>query len=72
MPSSCPNCSKCLLANAVRCSECGWTPKNETFYGNHGNTIVAIIPCGVHPLHDVKVLASGARRGCPMCEMQGR
>ena len=37
---------------------------------SHGNTIVEVIPCGVHPLHLVKVRASGARDGCPMCEMQ--
>lgn len=36
----------------------------------HGATIVKIVPCGVHPLHLVKVRASGARSGCPMCEMQ--
>ena len=35
----------------------------------HGNTIIEVIPCGVHPLHAVKVYASGARRGCPMCEL---
>ncbi len=36
----------------------------------HGNTIAQVVPCGVHPLHFVKVRASGARSGCPMCEMQ--
>lgn len=36
----------------------------------HGSTIVKVVPCGVHPLHDVKVRASGARGGCPMCEIQ--
>ena len=36
----------------------------------HRATIVKHVPCGVHPLHIVKVLASGARSGCPMCEMQ--
>ena len=36
----------------------------------HGSSIVQIVPCGVHPLHAVKVLASGSRSGCPMCEMQ--
>lgn len=36
----------------------------------HGNTVVRTVPCGVHPLHDVKVRASGARSGCPMCETQ--
>lgn len=28
------------------------------------------IPCGVHPLHFVKVQANGSRTGCSMCEMQ--
>ena len=37
---------------------------------DHGNAIAKIVPCGVHPLHFVKVRASGARSGCPMCEMQ--
>ena len=36
----------------------------------HGGAIVKVVPCGVHPLHSVKVRASGARSGCPMCEMQ--
>jgi hypothetical protein len=36
----------------------------------HGNTIATIVPCGVHPLHEVKVRANGSRSGCPMCEMQ--
>ena len=36
----------------------------------HGNTIVRTVPCGVHPLHSVKVRANGSRSGCPMCEMQ--
>ena len=36
----------------------------------HGAAIVKLVPCGVHPLHLVKVRASGARSGCPMCEMQ--
>lgn len=36
----------------------------------HGSSIVEGVPCGVHPLHFVKVHASGSRRGCPMCEMQ--
>ena len=36
----------------------------------HGATIVKLVPCGVHPLHLVKVRASGGRTGCPMCEMQ--
>lgn len=36
----------------------------------HGSTTVEVIPCGAHPLHVVKVRASGARSGCPMCEMQ--
>jgi Fe-S cluster biogenesis protein NfuA len=35
----------------------------------HGSTVIRTVPCGVHPLHDVKVRASGARSGCPMCEM---
>jgi hypothetical protein len=34
----------------------------------HGNTIVEVISCGVHPLHDVQVRANGSRAGCPMCE----
>jgi hypothetical protein len=37
---------------------------------DHGNAVVKVVPCGVHPLHLVKVRASGARSGCPMCEMQ--
>lgn len=36
----------------------------------HGSTITKIVPCGIHPLHFVKVRESGARSGCPMCEMQ--
>lgn len=36
----------------------------------HGRTIERVVACGVHPLHDVKVRANGARSGCPMCEMQ--
>ena len=36
----------------------------------HGATIIAIVPCGVHPLHHVRVRANGARSGCPMCETQ--
>ena len=36
----------------------------------HGNSIVEVVPCGVHPLHYVKVFVNGGRRGCPMCEMQ--
>jgi hypothetical protein len=36
----------------------------------HGNTIVRLVPCGVHPLHSVKIRANGSRSGCPMCEMQ--
>lgn len=36
----------------------------------HGNAIGQILPCAVHPLHAVKIRASGARTGCPMCEMQ--
>lgn len=36
----------------------------------HGNTIIEVVPCAVHPLHLVKVRACGARSGCPMCEMQ--
>lgn len=32
--------------------------------------IVKTVPCGVHPLHFVKVHANGARSGCPMCAMQ--
>jgi len=32
--------------------------------------IVKVVPCGVHPLHFVKVHANGARSGCPMCAMQ--
>lgn len=34
----------------------------------HGNTIVFVVPCGVHPLHFVKIRANGSRSGCPMCE----
>ena len=37
---------------------------------SHGTKIIEVVPCGVHPLHFVKVRASGARSGCPMCEMQ--
>lgn len=37
---------------------------------SHGSTIVEVVPCGVHPLHFVKVRVSGARSGCPMCAMQ--
>lgn len=37
---------------------------------HHGNTIGEVVPCGVHPLHSVKVRANGSRSGCPMCEMQ--
>ena len=37
---------------------------------SHGNTIVEVVPCGVHPLHLVRVRANGSRSGCPMCEMQ--
>ncbi len=33
-------------------------------------SIVAIVPCSIHPLHFVKVRTNGARSGCPMCEMQ--
>ena len=33
----------------------------------HGGVIIKVVPCGVHPLHSVKVRASGARSGCPMC-----
>jgi hypothetical protein len=36
----------------------------------HGNSIVRTVPCGVHPLHSVKVRTNGSRSGCPMCEMQ--
>jgi hypothetical protein len=36
----------------------------------HGNTITKIAACPVHPLHLVKIRPSGARTGCPMCEMQ--
>jgi hypothetical protein len=36
----------------------------------HGSAIIEVVPCGVHPLHFVKVRASGSRSGCPMCEMQ--
>jgi hypothetical protein len=36
----------------------------------HGNTILREVPCGVHPLHFVKVRANGSRSGCPMCEIQ--
>lgn len=35
----------------------------------HGKRIVEVVACGVHPLHGVKVRKSGARSGCPMCEM---
>ena len=44
--------------------------KKVTKKKEHGGAIVQIVPCGVHPLHLVKVRASGARSGCPMCEMQ--
>ncbi len=43
------------------------TPQGEK---THGSTIIEIVPCSVHPLHMVKVRASGARSGCPMCETQ--
>lgn len=36
----------------------------------HGNKVLKIVPCGVHPLHLVKRRANGAHSGCPMCEMQ--
>ncbi len=36
----------------------------------HGNTIVGTAPCGVHPLHIVKIRVNGTRSGCSMCEMQ--
>ena len=36
----------------------------------HGSAIVQLVPCGVHPLHFVKVRANGARSGCPLCAMQ--
>lgn len=45
------------------------TPR-PTRVKSHGNTIVEVVPCGVHPLHAVKVRVNGSRSGCPMCEMQ--
>lgn len=48
----------------------GAKPAAATTTKIHGRTVVQIVPCGVHPLHSVKVHASGSRGGCPMCEMQ--
>ena len=36
----------------------------------HGSAIVGAVPCGVHPLHFVKVRANGSRSDCPMCAMR--
>jgi hypothetical protein len=36
----------------------------------HGNTIIKVVPCGVHPLHSVKVHMNGSHSGCPMCDAQ--
>jgi hypothetical protein len=34
--------------------------------------VTRIVRCGVHPMHFVRISASGARSGCPMCEAARR
>ena len=38
----------------------------------HGGAIIKVVPYGVHPLHSVKVRASGARSGCPIARCRSR
>jgi hypothetical protein len=68
-------CGACRIANAAyvaaynqrRAGARGGARRDGA---SHGNNVVRVAPCGVHPLHLVKVRASGARSGCPMCAMQ--
>ena len=78
-----PHGTRARYARRCRCAAC--RAANTAYYHtlkaskliratpsatDHGNTITKTVPCGVHPLHDVRVRANGTRTGCPMCEMQ--